>query len=92
MNDDNHSTTNNLLKSNFLKEQINQDNKPEVNNKFQVQVDAIRSAADDIEKIEIMILQKKSLLKNSKDVYEADRLFAELEGLECLQGQTARFS
>jgi hypothetical protein len=63
-----------------------------VNNKFQVQVDAIRSAADDIEKIEIMILQKKSLLKNSKDVYEADRLFAELEGLECLQGQTARFS
>jgi hypothetical protein len=61
-----------------------------VNNKFQVQVDAIRSAADDIEKIEIMILQKKSLLKNSKDVYEADRLFAELEGLECLQGQTAR--
>jgi hypothetical protein len=63
-----------------------------VNNKFQVQVDAIRSAADDIEKIEIMILQKKSLLKNSKDVYEADRLFAELEGLESLQGQTARFS
>ena len=63
-----------------------------MNNKFQVQVDVIRSAADDIEKIEIMILQKKSLLKNSKDVYEADRLFAELEGLEWLQGQTARFS
>jgi hypothetical protein len=76
----------------FLKEQINQDNKSEVNNKFQVQVDAIRSAADDIEKIEIMILQKKSLLKNSKDVYEDDGLFAELEGLERLQGQTARFS
>jgi hypothetical protein len=33
----------------FLKEQINQHNKPEVNNKFQVQVDAIRSAADNIE-------------------------------------------
>jgi hypothetical protein len=63
MNDDNHSTTNNLRKSIFPKEQINQDNKPEVNNKFQVQADAIRSAADDIEKIEIMILQKKSLLK-----------------------------
>jgi hypothetical protein len=76
----------------FLKEQINQDNKSEVNNKFQVQVDAIRSAADDIEKIEIMILQKKSLLKNSKDVYEDDGLFAELEGLERLQSQTARFS
>jgi hypothetical protein len=76
----------------FLKEQINQDNKSEVNNKFQVQVDAIRSAADDIEKIEIMIVQKKSLLKNSKDVYEDDGLFAELEGLERLQGQTARFS
>lgn len=76
----------------FLKEQINQDNKPEVNNKFQVQVDAIRSAADDIEKIEIMILQKKYQFKNSKDVYEADRLFAGLEGLEWLQGQTPRFS
>lgn len=63
-----------------------------MNNKFQVQVDAIRSAANDIEKIEIIILQKKSLLKNSKDMYEADRLFAELEDLECLQGQTARFS
>ena len=76
----------------FLKEQINQDNKSEVNNNFRVPVHAITSAADDIEKIEIMILQRKSLLKNSKDVYEADRLFAEQESLEWLQCQIARFS
>jgi len=30
-------------------------------------------------------------LKNSKDVYETDRLFAELEGLEWLQRQIARY-
>jgi hypothetical protein len=30
----------------FLKEQINQENKPEVNNTFQLQIDAIRSVYD----------------------------------------------
>ena len=40
----------------FLKEQINQENKPEVNNTFQIQIDAIRSAADNIEKVETIIL------------------------------------
>jgi hypothetical protein len=34
-------------------------------------------------------LQKKALLKNSKDVHESDRLFAELDGLEWLQRQIA---
>jgi hypothetical protein len=74
----------------FLKEQINPQNKPEENRTFQLQIDAIRSAADDIEKIETIIAQKKTLLKNSNDVYEFDRLSAELEGLEWLQRQTAR--
>jgi phosphoserine aminotransferase len=59
----------------FLKEQINHENKPEVNRTFQIQIDAIRSAVNyDIEKVEFIILQKKTLLKNSKDVHEADRL------------------
>jgi hypothetical protein len=75
----------------FLKEQINHDeNKPEVNKTFQLQIDAIRSA--DIEKVESIILQKKALLKNCKDVHESDRLFAELDGLEWLQRQIARYS
>jgi hypothetical protein len=52
----------------FLKEQINQDNKPEVNSTFQLQIDAIRSVDDDIEKVEFIIKEKKALLKNSKDV------------------------
>ena len=60
----------------FLLEQINHGNKTEVNKTFQMQIDAIRSA--DIEKVESIILKKKVLLKNSKDVHESDRLFAEL--------------
>jgi hypothetical protein len=73
----------------FLKEQINHENKPEVNKTFQLQIDAIRSA--DIEKVESIIMRKKVLLKNSKDVHESDRLFAELDGLEWLQRQIARY-
>jgi hypothetical protein len=76
----------------FLKEQINHDeNKPEINKTFQLQIDAIRSI-DDMEKVESIVLQKKSILKNSKDVHESDRLFAELDGLEWLQPQIARCS
>ena len=70
----------------FLKEQINQENKPELNKTFQLQIEAIRSV-DDIEKVESIISQKKTLLKNSKDVHESDRLFAELDALEWFQRQ-----
>jgi hypothetical protein len=68
----------------FLREQINQDNKPQVNSTFQVQIDAIRSV-DDMEKVEFIIREKKALIKNSKDVHDSDRLFVELDGLEWLQ-------
>ena len=80
----------------FLKKQINQENKPEVNKTFQIQIDAIRSVdvdVDDIEKVESLISQKNTLLKNSKNVYESEKLlFAELDDLECLQRQIARYS
>ena len=81
----------------FLKEQINPQNKPEENKTLQLQIDAIRSAAaaaadDDIEEVEAIIAQKKALLKESIDVYESERLFAELDGLEWLQRQIARYS
>jgi hypothetical protein len=75
----------------FLKEQINQDNKPEVNKTFQLQIDVIRSV-DDIEKVDFIIKEKKALLKNSEDVNESDRLFAELDGLEWMQRQIERYS
>jgi hypothetical protein len=52
----------------FLKEQINPENKPQVNKTFQLQIDPIRSAADNLEKVESIILQEKILLKNSKDI------------------------
>jgi hypothetical protein len=77
----------------FLKEQINPSNKAEENKTFQLQIDAIRSAAaaaDDIEEVDAIIAEKKALLKNSNDVYEFDRLSAELEGLEWLQRQISR--
>jgi len=76
----------------FLKEQINQDNKPEVNSTFQIQIDVIRSAADDLEKVEAIITQKKELLKNSKDIQETDRLLVELDALEWLQAQIVVFT
>ncbi len=78
----------------FLREQINPQNKPEENRTFQLQIEAIRSATatavDDIEEVEAIIAEKKALLKNSNDVYEFDRLSAELEGLEWLQRQIPR--
>ena len=76
----------------FLKEQINPTNKPQVNSTFQIQIDAIRHAANDLEQVESIIKQKKELLKNSIDVHESERLFAELDGLEWLQRQIARYS
>jgi hypothetical protein len=75
----------------FLKEQISQDNKPEINSTFQVQIDAIRSV-DDMEKVEFIIMEKKAQLKNSNDVHESDRLFAQLDALEWLQRQIAVYS
>jgi hypothetical protein len=70
----------------FLKEQINPSKMPKVNSTFQLQIDAIRSVHD-LEKVEFIIKEKKTLLKNSKDVHESDRLFAELDCLEWLQRQ-----
>jgi hypothetical protein len=66
----------------FLKEQINPQNKAEVSKTFQIQRDAIRSVDDDIEQVESIIMQKKALLKNNKNVHDLDMLFAELDGLE----------
>jgi hypothetical protein len=77
----------------FLKEQINQDNKPEINKTFQLQIDAVRSVDDhDIERVEFIVNEKKALLKNSRDVHESDNLFAELDGLEWLERQIERYS
>ena len=42
----------------FLKEQINHENKPEINDAFQRQIEAIRSVQD-MEKIEAIIERKR---------------------------------
>jgi hypothetical protein len=56
----------------FLKEKINDENKPEVNKTFQVQIDAFRSV-DDLDKVESILNEKRAMLKNSKDVHESER-------------------
>lgn len=68
---DNDSATNNQRKNIFPKRVNNHENKPEINKTkpSRYRLDAIRSA--DIEKIEFIIMQKKALLKNSKDVHES---------------------
>jgi hypothetical protein len=77
----------------ILKEQINAENKPQVNRMFQIQIEAIRSVDDYTkDKVESIIKQKKAQLKNSQDVHESERLFSELDGLEWLQRQIARYS
>lgn len=57
----------------FLKEQINHEDRPEVNNTFQVQIDAIRSVQD-LEKVEAIILRKRAQMKNSVDVHEFEKI------------------
>jgi hypothetical protein len=76
----------------FLREQINPNNRPEINSTYQIQINAIRSAANDLENVEALVNQKKELLKNSKDIKETDRLLAELEALEWLQAQIVVFT
>jgi hypothetical protein len=75
----------------FLKEQINQEKKSEVNKAFLLQVEAIRSA-DNIEKIESIISQKKIQLKNRQYVHESYRLFTELYPLKWFQRQIAPYA
>ncbi|MDQ3848898.1 MAG: hypothetical protein M3261_08085 [Thermoproteota archaeon] len=77
----------------FLKEQINPANKPQINKTFQLQIEVIRSACNDLEKVESLIVQMKARLKKSNDIHQSERLFAELDGWEwLLQQQIARYS
>ena len=58
---------------------------------FQLQIDAVRSI-DNMKKVESIISQKKILLKDRKDVHESEKLLTELDSLEWLQRQVARYS
>ncbi len=66
----------------FLMEQINTDNKPELNNTLQQQIDIIRSV-DDFGKVEPLLQQRKTQLKSCTDIQEYEKLLVELEALEC---------
>ena len=72
----------------FLKEQIKPQNKPLVNQAFEIQSETLRNA--DTERIALVILQKKKQLENAKDVNAIERLYTELEALEWLQRQVVK--
>ena len=44
-----------------------------------------------MEKVDDIISLKKTLVKNSIDVHEVDKLFEELDGFEWLRRQTTRY-
>jgi hypothetical protein len=71
----------------ILQEQIKPENKPAMNDTFQLQINILQSA--DLEKLDRSILMRKEHLKKSKDTRETDRLFVELEALEWLQKKLA---
>jgi len=72
----------------FLKEQISPQNKPLVNQAFEIQIETLRNA--DTERIALVILQKKKQLENAKNVNAIERLYTELEALEWLQRQVVK--
>lgn len=69
----------------FLKEQINPQNKPLLNRAFEIQIETIRQA--DIERVALLILQKKKQLENARDMDAIERMYTELDALEWLQRQ-----
>jgi hypothetical protein len=75
-------------KISLLQELMNHKNRQEVNNTYQIQIDAIRAIDDyDLQKVESILLQGKEQLKNSKDIDETERLLAEIDALDWLQAQ-----
>ena len=73
----------------FLKEQITPQNKPLVNRSFEVQIETIRKA--DLEKVALLILQKKKQLEFARDMDNIETLYTELEALEWLQRQIVKY-
>jgi len=72
----------------FLKEQIKPQNRPLVNQAFEIQIETLRNAST--ERVALLILQKKKQLENAKDVNAIERLYTELEALEWLQRQLVK--
>jgi tetrahydromethanopterin S-methyltransferase subunit A len=72
----------------FLYKQLAPDNKPEVNDTFQHQINILQTI--DLEKLDRSIAMRKEHLKKSKDTHETDRLFCELEALEWVEREVKR--
>ena len=62
----------------FLKEQINPENKIQLNKTFQLQIDAIRSIDNNEKSRAHHFAKKKILLKDRKDVHESESCWQRL--------------
>lgn len=71
----------------FYRSRSTQITKPEIRH-IQDSDRYYQAAADDMEKVEADLCNKE-LLNSSKDIQETDRLLAEFDALEWLQGQIA---
>ena len=71
----------------FYRSRSTQITKPEIRH-IQDSDRHYQAAADDMEKVEADLCNKE-LLNSSKDIQETDRLLAEFDALEWLQGQIA---
>ena len=73
----------------FLRGHIDPENKPIVNETFQLQIDVLQNA--ERERVALLILQKKKQLEECYTIQESDRFFTELEALEWLQRQVVKY-
>jgi hypothetical protein len=69
----------------FLKEQLGAEDDPAYIRTFQFQIRILQAAQ--LDRLDELIGNRQRDLKESKDVRETDRIYAELEALEWLQRQ-----
>ena len=79
-----------LERISFLKEQLGNEDDPAYIRTFQFQIRILQAAQFD--HLDELIAIRRKDLKESKDVRETDRIFAELEALEWLQRQVKNHS
>jgi hypothetical protein len=74
----------------FLKEQLGAEDDPGDIRTFQGQIYVLQNAQ--LDRLDELIIIRRTDLQLCKNVFDADRIFAELEALEWLQRQVLKFS
>lgn len=74
----------------FLQEQLGVEDNPDYIRTFQAQIRVLQTAQ--LDRLDELISIRRKDLEASKSVFDADRLFAEIEALEWLQRQAQKHS